>query len=677
MASRLFIPRHFLEDELLRLAQESEQGTVDINFCTDVALEALKSSSYTVRARSISLAVGFCTYAARLIESIGVKDHYIHNLPGKGVVIHKVLGILSPIVFEEYIKQGKPLRFGTLKDLVNKALILLNWLGDSSISHSDDVHNVIEIIQKFNIILNDLKNRSFIDSDMLDSCRAVVENYMIDFDLHIAGTPDLIIECLKPRPRAIVIEWKTQGTTPQEWEKVQVYTYALLVARRLGYGFRRGLTTGVDFENLISSIANERLDDVAVIPLIIRPSGAYSDHPAYPVSAVKPLRVSELKERLKKIIVAAAHLTLLRTDYVGIVGSNYEILKERCDIKIRDYRGSLLRWTPRILDARGSPKKRDGWPCKVCERIHPIIYDMCPYFFGSGPKKDVLDTILWDLRFNLYRIHERALAPIKALHDIPFEHLKQAVERGKTIIYDSRGRRYIFEERSPRPRPVIQCYHGPDRMPTEVRYDIFSDVSVKPLVLEEGEIPRMAIELRRRIRSHEMQWVVERGREDYIPRVWTPRRGKPVLVVFNDELSRRTALSLGITLFGRVGSVEVNPLPDGGGTVSITVEPISNAFKYQFLVMGNYANYTKHNRYYNEMFSDVIVAEVNVDLTHMELQALAALQRMIRAKAEELGLRDVKKVLEALRSNGSYIELLLTGTFTRTVLESSPETTGR
>ena len=661
--SDIYLPFHPLERELRKLAQESEKP-IDVEFCIDVVYEALKKACHVVKARSISMAAGFCTYAARLVESVGVKDSYISLLPGKGVLVHKALALSAPLIFNDYLKRNHVPGLNELKEVVQYAIETIKCI--EPYVHNLDEKDVINTTTSLlNVFINEISIASSKLSLELGKCYALAEHYMIDFDLHIAGTPDLIIECLKSRPRSIVIEWKTYGTTPHEWEKVQVYTYALLEARRLGYGTRKGVRTKVDFEGLFNAIATDDPKDVAVVPVIIRTNGSYSNHPAYPVAAHHVLSVEELKELLTKIVVAAAHLTLLRTDYVMLAGCSEEEFNKRCKIKIKDYEGHLVRWTPRTLNFHGTPSNRDkSWVCNVCKKLHPLIYDACPLFFGKGPEKDVIDVILWKYRYRIYSIHERALAPLKALHDIDIEILKEAINTGQTIEYDVDQRKYRLLRSDKKPRPVLKCITtsiAKKRQVTlESRIDFFDEVKIPKgisFLSEHGYT--LSVKLRRKIRSFEKEWLIETGREDTIPRIWSPRLGKPVLVVFyGDQTLKASSPAFSVSIFGRVADVEID-LNDFEH-IEMVIEPISNAFRFQYLILINYA------KYYDTLMQGALAIELNVDLTHMELQALYTIQRLIRQKINELGISgdEIRDLRRVIRENTRDLLMLLAGAIT-------------
>jgi len=626
----IYSSRHPLADEIRKLAQESEIP-VNTEFCIDVILDTLRRTTYTAKARSISLAVGFCTYAARLVESMGAKEYYLQSLPGKGVAIHKMLALAAPALFEDYIKNSLAPSIEKLKDYVEYALEAVELL-DRTVKVSDSkreevLNKAFAMLQNF---VQTVKLASLRLGVELDKCKAIPENYFTDFDLHISGTPDLIIECGYGKPRALVIEWKTYGTSPHPWEKVQVYTYALLEAHRLGYGVWRGITVTLrELSELFRAVTDGNPASVAVVPVIIRDSGFYGNHPAFPSERAQVLSPSEVEELLKKIVVAAAHLTMLRS---AIPEHFRNEVNEKCRARIKGYEGVLYRWTPRILDKHGNPKSRDSKLCELCKELHPVIYSVCPLFFGEGPTKDVLDKVFWDLRFKIYRIHERALAPLKAMQDIRREDVERAANNGDIIEYNmTEYHKYILKTGDGRgPKLVINYQSTREKVkPLESRFDVFEDVEIflpnklspkhlKPDELYEkyaGEIPYLRF--RRKIREYEDKPIVEEGLEDRLIQIRTLRRGKPVLVLFDDGTPQRSSLNFALSLFGRVDRVALD-----GDIVLVEVTPISNAFRFQFLTVANQIHYHDLRR--------AIAVEVNVDLTYLELQALLALQKAVK-----------------------------------------------
>jgi len=565
-----------------------------------------------------------------LVESMGAKEYYLQTLPGKGVAIHKVLALAAPALFEDYLKNSTIPSSEKLRSYAEYALEAVELL-DRTLKVLDSkreeiLNKAFAMLQNF---IQTVKLASLRLGFKLDKCKTVPENYFIDFDLHISGTPDLIIECDYGEPRALVIEWKTYGTSPQLWEKVQVYTYALLEAHRLGYGVRRGITVTLkDLSELFRAVADGNPASVAVVPVIIRDSGFYSNHPAFSSERAQALSTGEVEELLKKIVVAAAHLTMLRSAIPEYFRNE---VNEKCRTRIKGYEGVLYRWTPRILDMYGSPKNRnESRLCNLCKNLHPVIYSVCPLFFGEGSAKDVIDRVFWNLRFKIYRIHERALTPIKAMQDIRKEDIERATNSGDIIEYDMESRRYILKEGNGRgPKLAIHYRSSHEKpKPLEARFDTFEALEIflpnklSPNHLKSddlhkyvGEIPYLR--LKRKIRKYEDRPVVKEGLEDRLIQIRTLRRGKPVLVLFNDGTPEKSSLNFALSLFGRVDRVALD-----GDTVLVEVVPISNAFRFQFLTVANQIHH--HN------LRQTIAVEMNVDLTYLELQALLALQKAIK-----------------------------------------------
>jgi len=179
------------------------------HLCYDVASKILNRTTHLAKASSVAIAAGFCPYAVRLTEWIGVKGVYLsikRNLPGKGEDIHKVLSIAFPEVFYDIFSSSN-IRLDQLPGKISKntsyAVEKLYKLG--IISYEVPLDEVEELVQRAISGLLFASNQLGIS---LSEAKVFTEMQLMSYGLNLWGVPDVIIEDPKSR-RAIIIEWKT------------------------------------------------------------------------------------------------------------------------------------------------------------------------------------------------------------------------------------------------------------------------------------------------------------------------------------------------------------------------------------------------------------------------------------------------------------------------------------
>ena len=77
---------------------DSYQYNDDANrgICKEIFRNALNMTAHIARATNVAWAAGVCTYAARMMTTIGVRSFLIREgVPGKGVDEHKVLALAA------------------------------------------------------------------------------------------------------------------------------------------------------------------------------------------------------------------------------------------------------------------------------------------------------------------------------------------------------------------------------------------------------------------------------------------------------------------------------------------------------------------------------------------------------------------------------------------------------
>ncbi len=289
---------------------------------------------------------GFCIYTARLMTAIGARKVISENIPGKGSDVHKVLSIASLDYLKSW-KMGQGINKNELENIVERSI---NELGDLIQARNDT--EIREIKGKaFNMLKNlvgilpEALRRLGIDYKLYDDLRFYTELELVDYRLHIwGGVPDLLIEHPGGEGKAIVVEWKSDEEAPRETEKYQAYIYAMLEAIRLGYG--------KTFSDIINAVVPDNIGDTKVLPIIIRPNYAYSDHPLYPISgrqSPKPASIEEIRNRLRRIVITSTYLTLLLMDIDALLYGGVEEYRDKRVVTTRD------RCVAKRVDRSGNP----------------------------------------------------------------------------------------------------------------------------------------------------------------------------------------------------------------------------------------------------------------------------------------------------------------------------------
>ena len=470
--------------------------------CGEAARQVLEKTSHLIKARSVAWGAASCIFLARLIVGMGARGFFHSIIPGKGSLVHQILALAFPRLF---IDHKYSLVEGGLEDIdyddyVMQALNDLDRLHILSAKPIDQtardaaIRDSKVMLREGVIVLRDLMPKLGMRPD---TTKVYTEMQMMSYKLHTWGVLDALVEDAGVR-RAIIIEWKTgeRGETPpiRNPDLAQVVLYALMEAERL------------DYDDLEAPILEGR-----IVPVIVRPRGRiprYSVSPAYPTSE----RTLDLKELMRKIILAAEHLVLMITRAEKFIDRNLERL---CQVELRGRRYSALRKIPDELPWGNPTKDPPRWPCSAC-----FIKDECEYYVFSRSEPDFIDKLAWRSRYAIYSYRENALKPYKEVHDI--------VCRGGFSVSKLADLRTLAESGN--------------------RVDVFNRAEAS----EEG------------IRL--FRWV--RPVEEREERLLTVRQGKPVAVFFNERHVRSPLLRL--TYVGRVEEVE---LTEGGEVMVLITSP--------------------------------------------------------------------------------------------------------
>lgn len=609
--------------------------------------DALLRTSHVVKATAVAWGAGFCIYAARLTTAIGAKRVISENIPGKGNNVHKLLAVASLDVLDRW-RRGGGVDANSLRDIIK-----------NSISELDDILQIRNEVEKgelekkaFNMlgnlveILPQALRKLGIDHTQIKDLRYYTELELIDYTLHVWGVPDLIIEHPTTR-KAIVVEWKSDEGSPTEAEKYQVYIYTVLEAIRLGLG--------ETFDDVVNAIAPDDVANTRILPIIIRPNYAYSDHPLFPISGgrtYRPADVQTLRERLKRIVITSHYLTLLLMDIDSLLygvgqrrDSQVSTTQERCVAK---HRGSgrpfyIFRMTPAELFLHsGRPRNQQaGYPCSVCpfsDRNSKLRE--CSFYFGSFDK-DRLDKLMWLYRFKVYRERDRDLLMYKALYMASKLRGLKLQDFGRRFGNSLCGLSLDLESHT---ISESSCNKARKKIcgKFEVKFEKFdvnttARIGVYDIVNVDEEQYSELIFLKRKLLPCEIA-----GREE-IPYLAPPRQRYPVLItLIEDHVVYPT---LGTSLFGRVEKVLLLGERDedlgvrcGEDEVCVVVAPISRYLRLPFKVFKRYVNMFNITR--------ALVTEVGADLTSMDLATLHALHMALKMAqgGEALGeLRDISE----------------------------------
>jgi len=135
----------------------------------------------------------------------------------------------------------------------------------------------------------------------------------------------------------------------------------------------------------------------------------------------------------------------------------------------------------------------------------------------------------------------------------------------------------------------------------------------------------------------------------------TVRPRKPVQVFIVEPYIKQ--LTLMPNIFARVDDIRYDY---DAKNISVVIRPNSWALKLPFLLFK-----TSLKRFFNENKLTVLVAEVNADLTHIELETLGSLHTAMRKIAEDLNLinkdAEFEDIINMIKRNKDRVLHLLAG----------------
>lgn len=522
-----------------------------------------------------------------------MSDDVIDRFSGKGNGMHKVLGLASLYLFHDQSPDSS-----NIEKCVDNAIEKVNSLGLLRSNETVDRATVVALLSNLFQNLDQLLDA--IDTKVKD-LTPIVEQQFIDYEFHMRGTPDLILENQK-KQRAIVIDWKTSRKAVAQHDNAQAVAYSLLEARRLGFDRKQARNA------VLGEIKDDNIENVLVLPVVIRPMIRKAALPPHPVleKEFEKSRYTRFENLVKNVCLAAEHLTILLTNQLGLT----KVKPEDCKVK-RTYPNGKTIETNTITLRPDQLPRGDQWNQNKLPCIFPDgtpycnLREQCKFYFARpfGDKTDY-ESIMWKLRYKVFDSKEKDLLAYKAIQEIFQVHSKQKVI---DIIRAGNGFRWavgnvpFVDDRS---RARVQITRDNTNIGPGFRIDVVDRLVIDP-DSSDGLIGY------RNIRDYENK------RETY----FVINEGKPVLVSTID--SPHPLLSMSV--FGKVDEVNV----EDGNLIQYKIRLPSKVLEYQMMIFRE----SLSRRI--ALAKDILLFQTNVDLTHLELNAIDALHRTLREKGKE------------------------------------------
>jgi hypothetical protein len=610
--------------------------------CKSLVEEALKCTCHVARVRSVAYAAGYCAYYARMIEKMGVFEAISGSISGKGRTLHKLLALAAQDLFLNHTL-GETLK--NCDELIQEALEHAADVLDQDVEKRVK-GEAIDLMKKLLKALSRAREKRLINSSLSIKLFPIAEQELIDFDDHMYGAPDLILEDLDGK-KAVVVEWKSyEAGGGGRWNDVdiaQVAAYAIMEARRLGIrGLRNTFKAilGVDVElveELSEALQHQRErelgvlvskalmgvgEELRVLPLIVSKSDSYPPHPLMYKDGKKVTeyarRFVKLYEILKRVVVAAEHLTLQLTNVESLLtkvtGQSWEEVRSQLDY-CRSGEGYLaFNYIPSTILPRGKPREQGSWPCRTGSGKFFCSFagenNACMFYFGRREREE-FEALMWRLRYEVFEGKERSLASYKVM-DILFRRfglrwlLSEDIERKcKGFKVDVAGET-AHVENDYSVVFYVRAYRGGEEL-GKIRFDVLepSDVDAGD---EEGLI------LKRRLRKIETEKnIIGTVKKSVAAYVVEPRLSSPLF---------------SINTFLMINDVDL----EEGEVVYYLYSP-SPVLHHNLKL---FKQYIEALRGINAR-TRLLLFEAPANLTIMELRAIDALHRYIALLMEEGG----------------------------------------
>ncbi|CAC12519.1 hypothetical protein [Thermoplasma acidophilum] len=566
--------------------------------CVKMAEDTLNRTGHIPTVTNIARGAGYCAYYARLSEAIGIRrffDYSIDHYSGKGKTIHKILG-LSALKLLPGSPNEETIR-NTVKEVVSENQELFE--NDKSFKESREGVQDLAVFLLNSLISNLDRICRLLGVDK-EEIYPIVEQQLIDYDLHMRGIPDLILESMEKK-KAIVVEWKTYGQNEMKYEEAQAIAYSLLEASRLGLNDRKAAVLG------------DRISrNIDVIPVVIKANikASLGPHP-FLADDFSEESYRDFSYLVDDVILEAEHLTLLVSDTRSFGGGNNKLCYTDMSWGGKHYKVNMLRLTPDQL-FKGSPSKQEKWPCRTkngnsfCNLMEP-----CKFYFGRPLyEQDDVERDMWLLRFKVFENKERSLSVYRAIYDI-FKLYRNSSYEEDAMTHFRKGRGFLY---------------SPGDFPTKINdaplIQIKNYEKSRVELLDKLEIPdSRSLQLRgiRKLRNFEKDNKIS----------FVVPSGRTVLLTIMDSWNPL----LSISMFGII--FEVDSSED---QIEYDIRIPSTILDFQMIIFMSYLNVKKP--------TNILMFEVGVDLTQMELNSINELQRTLKKRENEGELKLNKDELE-------------------------------
>jgi len=585
-------------------------------YCSRIASEILSITGHIPVAYNIARGAGFCSYFARMVETIGVKESVPLRYSGKGKVIHQILGLASFYLFRD---GWLPPSLSDISSSIERAVNELT------------LNHIIQNIEEGEIVKAKLMLKNLVS--LLPRClqiiesnatpfKAIVEQQFVDYKIHIRGVPDLILEN-REQKKAVVVEWKTSEGTVAKWEEAQVLAYALLAARRLGY----------EPDEAISKIlgkydeSTKEFSGIDILPVIIRPTttekATIKPHPVFSGLSGEDLirEYTDFKKLLYNVRLEAEHLTILNFNVFKLSAEEHESIRRNCKATTKN--GEIvnsLRYTPFQLP-RGNPSKQDKFPCTICANE---IKEACKYYFGRGfSVQDEADKTMWQLRFRVYEKLESMLLQYRAIQEAFMQRkelILEELKNGYGFVYDLRGK-YIYRNKKVGSANIM-IMDKSNKM-GKIKIDILDRIG-------DFRDKNFTIIVNRGLREYEKDSLTSTLKED--------KTGLLVILDCEHPL-------LSPNLFCRIDEVLVE-----NNEVTYILGLPSPLFKYNYLLFKSYVESMSPNEY------SLMLVEVGANLLHLELKIIDIMQRELNNVKVESNMNEDEFIGEYLNKFKQEVE---------------------
>ena len=587
--------------------------------CQNIVDDLNSKVSYLPRVTSIASGVGHCIYEAKLKEMLGVKEVVSSSFPGKGRLVHQLLALASLNVFGRNSPPNK--------DLEKYFEELVQELHSSGVGFTRDEKTIREAIKTAANLFRSLltvKNDLFrVVGINADNVRPVVEQQLYDYELHMLGVPDLVLEDIKNR-KAVVVEWKSYGLNENStkrksvtnYEKAQVIAYAMLEARRLGYKITVESSDEPSVYEAVSGKLTEKgIDDVRVLPVVIRPDLDVNKRLTIPPHPLLSNRgdvrenYRKFRETMGEIYVTAHYLTYLVTN-LRLYGYGKEDLED-CSITRNGQKRIAILWPPPRPVPRGNPSNQTkSRLCSICN-----VKDECAFYIAER-HVNYFQKMMWALRYATLSEKEKLLWPFRAVYELSRKHpsrdyVVSRIKKGDGIVWDVSTVRFARDV----PRNRFLVTFGNTK---KERFSFKVDV-VEQLYYDKDNSVLVGV---RRLRDYEFDKASGR-----INRPYVLEESTPIILYANDGAS---TIPLSINMTGSIEDVKFVRDDNGNEVVKYYIHIPSPALAFQEAIL------LKYLELYPEIFRDVILVQVGVDLTHIDLITIDALQRVIGRRIEIL-----------------------------------------